>query len=549
VRDGTVPILTRRRLLHGLAAIGGLGAAATGLRALGLLGGPAQADGATIEVLPPGSLAGRRVLVIGAGLAGLCSALRLARAGAEVEVLEAAVRAGGRSLTLRHGDRFTEIGWDAPTEMRFEGVGAVPPEHPGNHFNAGPSRIPYHHGRVLDWCRALGVALEPYVFATGANLMQNDAWNGGAPVQLRRLQHDLRGHLAELLAKAGPQQALDDALAPAEVTAFLGMLTQFGQLSTEGAELVYRAAAGYRLAPDGANGAGEPWPTLSLREILASNFWRGGMFDELQYTWQATLLQPAGGMDAIVRGFRAAAVPGGRSLGDLVATGRAVRRLEQADAHLVVTTADGARATADFVVATAAPPLLAQWEGDALQPRARQLLAGLGFMPACKVGWQARSRFWETEDRIYGGISRTGHPIGEIGYPSSGFHGPTGVLTGAYIRGGSAATFQRFSRADRLTIALEGGERLHPGFRDRVFADNGVSVAWARMPFQSGAWSFHSLRSEPALFARLRDGDLVHPRVVLAGDWLSHWPGWQEGALESAHAATDRVAAAAVAGR
>lgn len=117
------------------------------------------------------------------------------------------------------------------------------------------------------------------------------------------------------------------------------------------------------------------------------------------------------------------------------------------------------------------------------------------------------------------------------------------MLTGAYIRGGSAATFQRFSRADRLTIALDGGERLHPGFRDKVFADNGVSVAWARMPFQAGAWSFHSLHSDPALFARLRDDDLVHPRVVLAGDWISHWPGWQEGALESAHAATDRVAA------
>lgn len=543
MRLTTTPAATRRRLLHGLAAIGGLAAAEFGLRAFGLPGGAARADTPPgIAGLPHGSLAGRRVVVIGAGVAGLCSALRLARAGAEVEVLEATARAGGRNLTLRHGDRFAETGWDAPTTVRFETVGDTPPEHPGNHFNAGPSRIPYHHGRVLDYCRVLGVALEPYVFATGANLMQNDAWNGGAPVQLRRLQHDLRGHLAELLAKAGHQGALDASLAPAEVEAFLGMLTQFGQLRAEGAELVYRAAAGYRVAPGGAAGVGEPWPTLTLREILASNFWRGGMFDELQYSWQATLLQPVGGMDALVRGFQAAPVPGGRSLGDLVSTGRPVRGLAAAADGVTVATADGRSTTADFVVATLAPPLLAELEGDALQPRARQLLAGLGFAPACKVGWQARSRFWEAEDRIYGGISRTGHPIAEIGYPSSGFHGATGVLTGAYIRGQGAAAFQRFPRADRLRIALDGGERLHPGLRNRVFADNGISIAWARMPYQAGAWSYHSLLTQPEVLARLQGGDLVHPRVMLAGDWLSHWSGWQEGALESAHAATDLVA-------
>lgn len=493
------------------------------------------------------SLGGRRVVVVGAGLAGLCAALRLARAGAEVEVIEAAGRVGGRSLTLRHGDRFAEVGWDTPAEVRFHAVGDMPADHPGNHFNAGPMRIPHHHGLVLDWCRELRVPLEPYLFATGANLMQNDVWNGGAPVQLRRLQHDLRGHVAELAAKAARGGGLDHLQAPAERQALLAMLAQFGQLAAEGSELVYRGGgghprAGYRANPGGPSGAGERWPTLSLSEVLASNHWRGGLFDEFEYDWQATLLQPVGGMDRIVQAFLAAPVPGDRILADLVSTGRPVARIAAAGDAVEVATADGRRTAADWVVATLAPTLLAGLDGDVLQPPARRLLDGIGFAPACKVGWQARSRFWETQDRIYGGISRTGHPITEIGYPSSGFHGATGILTGAYIRGQTAATFQRFSPADRLTIALDGGERLHPGFRDKVFAEDGVSIAWARMPFQAGAWSQHDLLGQPGLSDRLGDGSLVHPRVVLAGDWHSRWSGWQEGALQSAHAASDRIA-------
>lgn len=545
----TGPTPTRRQLLHGLAAVGGLGLAEIGLRALGLAGGPAFAQQpSTTAPLPAGSLTGKRVVVIGAGVAGLCAALRLARAGAEVEVLEAANRTGGRSLTLRHGDKFAETDWNDPTEMRFETVGDVPPDDPGNYFNAGPGRIPQHHGRVLDYCRELGVALEPYIYATGANLMQNDAWNGGKPVQLRRLVHDLRGHLAELLAKVQKQGTLDQTLNPAETAAFLGMLEQFGQLTAEGAELVYKGAAtayypraGYRINPTTLTDRGEPWPTLTLDEVLASNFWRGGMFNELSYYWQATMLQPVGGMDRIADAFRHAAVPGNRTVDDLIKLDQPVRGLHVTDEAITVITADGKRPPADYVVATMAPKLLAALDGNAVTPAAKAALTVLYHAPAFKVGWQARSRFWEIDDRIYGGISWTGHPITQFWYPSSGFHSATGALTGAYNSGRTALQFQSFSRPDRLEAALAGGEKLHPGFRDKVFAENGVSIAWARMPHMAGGWTGESFLTDADSFARLRDTG-VHPRVGLAGDWFSFWPGWQEGSLDSAHDATDRIA-------
>ena len=52
-----------------------------------------------------------RVLVAGAGLAGLCAARELTRAGAAVTILDARERAGGRVWTARlEHDQHAELG-------------------------------------------------------------------------------------------------------------------------------------------------------------------------------------------------------------------------------------------------------------------------------------------------------------------------------------------------------------------------------------------------------------------------------------------------------
>ena len=69
-----------------------------------------------------------KVLVAGAGLAGLCAARELVRAGAAVWVLDARERAGGRVLTARfesgaHG----ELGGELSMPIEWQGYmnGAV----------------------------------------------------------------------------------------------------------------------------------------------------------------------------------------------------------------------------------------------------------------------------------------------------------------------------------------------------------------------------------------------------------------------------------------
>ena len=58
--------------------------------------------------LPPGSGRGQRVLILGAGIAGLAAAHELGKAGYDCTILEARERPGGRAWTLRRGSRVAE---------------------------------------------------------------------------------------------------------------------------------------------------------------------------------------------------------------------------------------------------------------------------------------------------------------------------------------------------------------------------------------------------------------------------------------------------------
>ena len=96
---------------------------------------------------------GASVLILGRGLAGMVAAFELRKAGYKVQVLEYNNRAGGRNWSLHGGDTYTELG-GVTQQCEFD---------EGLYFNPGPWRIPYHHRALLDYCKRLNVALEPFV--------------------------------------------------------------------------------------------------------------------------------------------------------------------------------------------------------------------------------------------------------------------------------------------------------------------------------------------------------------------------------------------------
>src|SRR3954468_20568786 len=190
--------VSRRDLLALIGTVAGSAAMYEAMTALGLASesgykGPVRLDG-----YPKGA----SVLILGAGLAGMTAALELRKAGYRVEVLEFNSRPGGRNWTLRGGDHFTELG-GAAQNCDFED---------GLYFNPGPWRIPYHHGAVLDYCRRLGVALEPFIQLNHNALLHSAKAFDGKPQRIRDIKTDLQGHVSELLAKVTQQNKLDEAV-------------------------------------------------------------------------------------------------------------------------------------------------------------------------------------------------------------------------------------------------------------------------------------------------------------------------------------------------
>ncbi|MGH2522492.1 MAG: flavin monoamine oxidase family protein, partial [Anaerolineales bacterium] len=88
--------------------------------------------------LQPKAALPRRVIIVGAGMAGLVAAYELQRAGHEPIVLEAQHRVGGRIYTLR--DPFTE----------------------GLYAEAGAMRIPRAHSLTLAYIEKFGLRVAPF---------------------------------------------------------------------------------------------------------------------------------------------------------------------------------------------------------------------------------------------------------------------------------------------------------------------------------------------------------------------------------------------------
>jgi monoamine oxidase len=189
------PQLSRRDLLRMIGVTAG---GATMYQAMSTLGiaadspyrGPIDLQGA-----PKGA----SVLILGAGIAGMTAAYELRNAGYTVQVLEYNGRAGGRNWTWRGGDRYTELG-GATQECRFD---------KDLYVNPGPWRIPYHHRGMLTYCKRLGVPLEAFVQVNYNAYLHSSRAFGGKPQRYREVKADYVGHVAELLAKATRQNALD----------------------------------------------------------------------------------------------------------------------------------------------------------------------------------------------------------------------------------------------------------------------------------------------------------------------------------------------------
>ncbi len=465
-------------------------------------------------------------------------------------------------------------------------------------LNAGPGRIPSNHVDLIALCQEIDVALEPYFFQSMSNLMQSDKFGQGAPIPMGQVTYSLFSEMAEIIATVNMEACKLQGNAAVQ----LSELSQiFGDLRRADAkdpcELMINAMSsriGFRDVPGGWRDAGALRDRVPLESIFDSGFIGDPsqnpelspgsfLFNSYNIDWQPALMQPVGGMDRIWQQLLLQDVQGSASMfgsratggretkvGDLVYLNTRATRI-QADGGGVVVVLDGgdqgvswsdSPTRFDFCISTMAPSLLNEvldrdnmpapfLEGlDAFsETGAWNEFAPAGktdptpnlWTPAIKVGWQGRNRFWETEDQIYGGISWTDDDISQIWYPSEDFTAHTGVLTGAYNRGGGAVKFAAYNQQNRLDTAINGLGRLHPGNEDDIYFDRGMSIAWQYMPNQVGGWASDTSSTNPEVYQQITTFSLDLP-FFCAGDTWSYWPGWQEGSVSSAYCAIAAIA-------
>ncbi|MFL6725119.1 MAG: flavin monoamine oxidase family protein [Sphingomicrobium sp.] len=513
--------LTRRALLEHIGRAGGLGAAYMAMETLGLAI-PTPAGAENFRLPPNGG--GRSVVILGAGIAGLVSAYELQRAGFRVTVLEARDRIGGRAWTIRGGDRIVQMG-------RPDQIAAF---DRGLYFNAGPARLASTHRVILGYARKFGVGLEPFI-----NVNRNASWDFGGKVQPeRRMVEDMRGHLAELLAKAVDRKALDGVVPAEELAAVRQFLVPYASLDPKG-NYVPTGSSGYTVEGGGYAQAPVPLPALGFNGLAPTPAVTLPYIFEHIWDMQPAMLQPVGGMDRIAHAIH-------EQVKGVVRLRSPVTAIRRSDDRVRIEHGPGKQAIeADYCICTLGANLLARIVND-FSPAKQAALKTVQYLPSVKVAFEA-PRFWEADDNIFGGLAWTDRANENVIYPSHGYGSARGVLVAAYVAGwtnqDNPQKFANFSNAERLRVSRESVEALHPG-RSRLLS-KGVSVGWGLVPYSEGVgalWPGNADSPRGDQYA-----ELLRPEgpIVFAGEHLSFQGLWQEGAARSAHEALKLVAAMA----
>lgn len=454
----------------------------------------------------PGVGGGRRVVVIGGGISGLCAAWGLRAAGFSPVLLERTGRVGGRVFTLRghFGEQYAEL---------------------------GATRIPEQHPLPLAYIRRFGLPLVEY------------------PADRRSHIYHVRGHRFET---GGPHGA--------GYPRALGLTADEARLDAEGLCDHYSERAIRLLSrPD------EPgWPPTAAREAFRGESVQGllarlGASPAARDIYRASSGSVVETFDALGwlaaqsvdgPGRRTFAVAGGNdrltdrfadALAGCIVRGAQVTAVRsEAEAVSVEYVRDGRRASVrgDYAICTVPHRLLLEIDfSPPLSPAKRAAAAAVPMGRVTRMNYQFSRRFWDRGGARGLVVACTTGPVERLWDLSAVQPGSDGILV-AYAECDNAEALDRLpSDEARLQRGLDVIESLFPGARASFI--KGLSFSW-HTPWTQGAWPV-LLADQTRLLADLQRAE---GRVTFAGDHTSLHSAWMQGALESAHFAVAEVIAA-----
>jgi monoamine oxidase len=357
----------------------------------------------------------KKILIIGAGMAGLAAGYELSQLGHDVTILEARMRPGGRVQTLRE------------------------PFSDGLYAEAGAARIPENHDLTLKYVKLFDVPLEPMY-----------------PAKLSALRIDKTA----------------------------------GEIPMEGF-------------------------TESLGQFFGSEL--GGK--------PARWSKIKGGSDLLPKAFA-------HHLAEKIHYGSPVVRLDQhAMSASAVFLRGGSPQTlsADYILCALPFSLLRNIELPAsFSERKRDIITKLHYDSVSRVYLQTKRRSWE--EKGLNGFGITSDAV-EIWQPTWSQPGPRGIIM-TYNRPGQAERIAAMKESDRISSTLTQLAQWLPGLRENF--EGATTKCWIEDEWSRGAWSFVGPRDYVAASA-------PEGRIHFAGEHLSPWFSWIQGALDSGLRAVKQI--------
>jgi monoamine oxidase len=440
-------------------------------------------------------LRGVRVAVVGAGLAGLSAARELSRRGADVRVLEARDRIGGRVWTAR----------EAPLAPF--------------HGELGGELIDKDHAAIRRLCREFRLRLTP-ILLRGFGLAyghsgrvvvrdsQRAAWRrfskafASRAKALDAVQREWTSSIAAAIARESIADVLERARVSNEVRAHATGLRNFWMADPD--EISALVAATQTLD-------GDPSKTA--------------------------MYHLRGGNDQLIDGLA-------RDVARPVQRRHVVRAIHtnQQTVRLSIEGPNGrvAVAQADFAVVAVPAALLAEIEISPALPHAQQeALASLDTGPATKALLRFPKPWWRRpgRPRAYG----TNLAVGAV-WDAAEDQRDAAILT--VLAGGraSAGLQQIIARGGASGVQQQLGWMIEGSARRSVSVPAMHVVSWEHDPWARGAYAYFSPRFDPALRPLLAR---AAGRVFFAGCHTSReYQGYMNGAVESGLRAAEEIVAA-----
>jgi monoamine oxidase len=440
---------------------------------------------------------GDRVLVVGAGLAGLTAALDLVDAGWDVVVLEARDRVGGRVRTVR-GEAFTD----------------------GLLAEAGGESIDTDHVDLLELVARYGLeteqrpankVLDGLTERRGRRLRTGDyvaADGARAGADYARFEAAM-DELAEGIDPEHPDEA-DRADELDERS--LGDLVDSLDLSPEA-----------RLLVDADNRGSFNAEAADVSLLFAAQQWAVG--EDLEEE-DVEAMRIAGGNDQLPQAMA-------EELGERVRLRSPVTRVRHDRSGVTVTAGGETHRGAWLVLACPFPPLRSVAFDPPLPDDVAAAIAALDLGPAAKVTIQYARRAWaDDETGATSGFTVTDQPYGIAWSSSDGTpdEGGPGLLT-AFITGDAAVDAAAQTDRERIDSVRSQFATTYPRLAD-LEQPHRATTAWANEPAAGGGYAVHRPGQVRATWPVLRAGT---GRIRFAGEHTEALAGYMESAVRSGH--------------